>query len=117
MPGLDVRTARSGSWLIVRVAGELDVAGAEPLREALEAGLAEQGVRDLCLNLSEVPFVDSSGIGVILGRYRRLHQQGGRMAIVGARPAVRTVLELSGVLKIIPLFESEPEALAPGRNR
>lgn len=112
---IGVHGARHGSWWVARLSGDLDVASSEPFRDALDREMSAQGLRDLCLNLSDVSFVDSSGVGMILGRYRRLRAMGGRMAIAGARPAVRAVLELAGVHRVVPLFESEPEALAAGR--
>lgn len=97
--------------LIVKLNGELDVASADAFRNAADRALAASGSRRLFLNLEGVTFIDSSGLGAILGRYRRISQLDGRMGIIGAAPQVRTILELSGILKIIPLYDSEGQAL------
>lgn len=89
--------------LTVRLAGELDEHTAAQFRAAVEARLDEDGERDLALDLSAVTFIDSSGLGAILGRYKRISQAQRRMTISGASPQVRRILELSGLLKIIPL--------------
>jgi len=89
--------------LVVRLAGELDEHTAAQFRTAVEERLDEDGERDLALDLSAVTFIDSSGLGAILGRYKRISQAQRRMAILGASPQVRRILELSGLLKIIPL--------------
>lgn len=93
----------SRNQLLVRLAGELDEHTATQFRESVEARLDEDGERDLLLDLSEVTFIDSSGLGAILGRYKRISQAERRMAVAAASPQVRRILELSGLLKIIPL--------------
>lgn len=98
---IEFETARD--LLVVRLAGELDEHTAAQFRAAVEERLDEDGERDLALDLSAVTFIDSSGLGAILGRYKRLSQAERRMAIFGASPQVRRILELSGLLKIIPL--------------
>lgn len=99
-----------GNVLVARLHGELDMRVTGDLRTALEAGLDQPGVNHIVFNLSDVSFIDSSGLGVILGRYRRISDRGGKMAFTGARPAVRRVLELSGVLRISQEFDDDTEA-------
>ncbi|MEW6726396.1 anti-sigma F factor antagonist [Desulforudis sp. 1088] len=98
--------------LVVRLAGEIDIKVADALRAELETSLDRSRARHLVLNLDRVSFIDSSGLGVILGRYKRVSVQGGKLAFVGLRPAVQRVLELSGVLRISEVFPSEDEALS-----
>lgn len=97
--------------LVVSVFGELDMLVADRFRAAVDARL-EEGYRNLVLDLSGVTFVDSSGLGVILGRFRRLNPAGGRMAIVGARPPVRRVLELSGLMRVMGIYRDRGQAVA-----
>ena len=112
MKPLRTEVEMRGRVLVVRCQGELDVASADGLRREIDRALADERLDRLCLNLQGVSFVDSSGLGVILGRYRLMQQRSGRMAIVGAAAAVRSVLELSGILRIIALYDSEHQALA-----
>jgi len=102
----------NGSSLVARLAGEIDLQVADRLRSALDGALGEKPVRHLVLDLSGVSLIDSSGLGVILGRYRHLLQRGGRISLVGMRPLVKRVMELSGLLTIMREYASEGEALA-----
>ncbi|WP_003542572.1 anti-sigma F factor antagonist [Desulfotomaculum nigrificans] len=98
--------------LLVRLGGELDLGVADELRLALDKLLHEKKAKHLILNLSRVTFIDSSGLGVILGRYKRLVQQGGQIILVGAQPPVKRILELSGLLQIMQDCPDETQALA-----
>ncbi|MBE3596491.1 MAG: anti-sigma F factor antagonist [Hydrogenibacillus sp.] len=100
-----------GRVLIARVAGELDHHTAPSLRETLERAIEEADVVHVVLNLSSLSFMDSSGIGVILGRYKQLSAKGGRMVVCGLGPTVQRIFELSGLLKILTVAPSEEAAL------
>lgn len=97
--------------LIVRPQGEIDVHTAEQFRREIEEYLAATGVKNVLLSLKDVTFIDSSGIGVILGRYRMVQQWGGRMAAAASKPTVARIFALSGLVKVIKLYRSEAEAL------
>lgn len=100
-----------GANLVARPTGELDLQVADTFRYQLERHLSTRGVKNLVLNLSRVSFIDSSGLGVILGRYRRLKAAGGEVAIVGPPPPVYRLLELAGLPKLVRFYASEEEAL------
>jgi len=97
--------------LVLRPAGELDLHTAEKLRSEADRVLSSGEARDLVLNLDGVTFIDSSGLGAILGRYRLVSYHGGRACLVGDASKVKGVLELSGLLKIMALYPSERAAL------
>ena len=97
--------------LVVRVNGELDMVIADRMREEIDNKLEDKTVRNLILNLEKVTFIDSSGLGVIIGRYKRIMALQGRMFIVGARPQVEKVLQFSGVNRLVPLYRSEQEVI------
>lgn len=97
--------------LIVRLKGELDHHTADGLKQRLEDTLLRGRATHVVLNLSELAFMDSSGLGVILGRYKTVTARGGKLIICGVNPAVRRLFELSGLLKIVALYENEREAL------
>jgi stage II sporulation protein AA (anti-sigma F factor antagonist) len=105
--------------LILRLSGELDLKTASDFRSTIERGLLGPQLRNVVVNLSAVSFIDSSGIGVLLGRYKELSQLGGQLVLVGVKPHVKTLLELSGLSRVIPFAVSEAEALelvAAGRG-
>ncbi len=97
--------------LFVRPAGELDLGVADRFRRALDETIEKGQTKNLVINLTKVSFVDSSGLGVLLGRYNRLSKKGGRVFIVAPQPQVRKVLDLSGLLRIMNEYPNENEAL------
>lgn len=97
--------------LIARVSGELDMLSADNFRQEIDIAMEKNCSNNLILNLEGVNFIDSSGLGVILGRYKKVSLRGGRMAIVGAPVQVKRILELSGVLGISKAYDNETEAL------
>jgi stage II sporulation protein AA (anti-sigma F factor antagonist) len=85
---------------------------APSFRRKADAGLTPQTVKNLVVVLSNVPFIDSSGVGALLGRYRIVQERQGTMVLVGMNTAVRRVLEMSGVLAITDTADTERRALA-----
>jgi anti-sigma B factor antagonist len=92
--GVEVRGAPTAPVVVVR--GEIDVATSPELRNQL-AALVTGGAKDITLEFSEVSFVDSSGLGVLVGTYKRLRDDGGNIRIVGAQASVRKVFEITGL--------------------
>lgn len=92
--------------LIVKISGDLDLVVAKEFREVTDKVLGDRPVKNLVLDIERVNFIDSSGLGAILGRYKIMQQRKGKMSIFGAKPAVYRILDLSGILKIIPVFKS-----------
>ena len=97
--------------VVARVTGELDMHSANEFRQAVDSALETSGTKNILLNLQGVTFIDSSGLGVILGRYKRISVLGGKMLMAHVQPQVVRILELSGLLNIITLSNSESEAL------
>lgn len=102
--------------LVIKVTGELDLVTAEEFRRTIDLELERRQIKNLLINLAGVSFIDSSGLGVILGRYKKVSASGGRMWLVGARPPVLKILQLSGFPKIIAIYASEKEALESVRE-
>ncbi|ALA51030.1 anti-sigma F factor antagonist [Shouchella clausii] len=95
--------------LLVRLEGELDHHSAKELRSQIEARL--ENIQHIVLNLAELSFMDSSGLGVILGRYKQIKANGGEMVVCAISPTIERLFEMSGLFKIIRLEESERFAL------
>ncbi|MCR4962332.1 MAG: STAS domain-containing protein [Firmicutes bacterium] len=92
-------------WLVVAVGGELDLSAAGPFKDKLKTALAKSRSRCLMLDFSRVSFIDSSGLGVLMGRYRELALNGGRIVIRHANDQVYRLLTASGLDRLI---EVEP---------
>ena len=109
---MQLETERDGSKLIVSIEGELDLETSPLFRDLVEKKLNQyETIKHLILDLEKVDFIDSSGLGAILGRYKRLSQQGGRVSAINVGPQIYRVLELSGLLKIMNIYENRRQAL------
>jgi stage II sporulation protein AA (anti-sigma F factor antagonist) len=99
------------SVLCIRLVGELDHHTAEELRTRVTMSLEKNKINHIVLNLEHLGFMDSSGLGVILGRYKQIKNAGGEMVVCSISPAVKRLFEMSGLFKIIRLVENEKYAL------
>ena len=97
--------------LCIRLSGELDHHTAEELRQKVTNVLENQPINHIVLNLANLSFMDSSGLGVILGRYKQIKNAGGEMVVCSISPAVKRLFEMSGLFKIIRLEPNENNAL------
>ncbi|WP_010631616.1 anti-sigma F factor antagonist [Sporolactobacillus vineae] len=97
--------------LCIRLEGELDHHTADQLRTRVNQLMDEEMIQHILLNLGNLSFMDSSGLGVILGRYKQITSLGGEMVVCAISPAVRRLFELSGMFKIIRLETDESDAL------
>lgn len=98
-----IRCEKDGTTLCITVFGEIDHHSAKALRDAIDRALFYHRPHLLLLRLSEVGFMDSSGLGLILGRYTRMQELGGSMKIVDPTPAIAKILHLAGLEKKIPV--------------
>lgn len=108
---MKIATSLRKGVLIVRVEGELDMHVADEFRNTVDGALDNNGLKNILINLKGVTFIDSSGLGVILGRYKRISLLGGKLCAAHIQPQVARIFELSGLLKIIRIYNSEAEAL------
>jgi stage II sporulation protein AA (anti-sigma F factor antagonist) len=95
---------------LITVEGYLDVDTATELQHHL-ANQLHHGRRHFLLDLSEVPFMDSSGMNIILRTYQETRDLPGSVHIISPTPAVRRVLDLTGVSITVPVSQSTEEAL------
>jgi anti-sigma B factor antagonist len=104
-----VRTKTLGTQSILEVEGEIDAHTAPQLKGAI-AALLDQGGVDLVADLDQVTFMDSTGLGVLVGALKRVREQGGELRIVCSRRAILRILEITGLDKVIPLYSALGEA-------
>ncbi|RDY25593.1 anti-sigma factor antagonist [Romboutsia weinsteinii] len=83
----------------VNLAGELDVSTAEKLKEHLH-GLTDQEIVDMKINLEELEYIDSTGLGVMIGVLKKLRADGKEIYIVNPRSNVRKIFTITGLDKI-----------------
>ncbi len=101
-----------GQALIVTLRGELDLHTSPEFKEKLSK-LFEMhaSITHLIMDIKGLSFIDSSGLGVILGRYRELQERGGRLYFVQANAQVKRILQMSGFQKISEFANSTLDVL------
>jgi anti-sigma B factor antagonist len=87
------------------VGGEVDLFTAPKLKEGLIDAL-DNGTKKLMIDLEQVEFMDSSGIGVLIGTLRRVNERDGSLALVCSKGPVLRVLEVTGLNKVFDIFDS-----------
>ncbi len=103
---------RMDEAIVVVVVGELTLREAPAFHGAL-LELCEESPKHLVVELSEVSFIDSSGVGTLTDVFRKLNKRGGRLALVGLRKMVRSVFEITRLDQFLAIFDTEEEALRP----
>lgn len=96
--------------LAVFLTGELDQYSVSEVKSRIDVEMENSGKRNLIIDLSGVSLMDSSGIGLIVGRYKNLKPIGGKVCVCGGTGGVKKVIELSGITRIIPYFEDVEKA-------
>lgn len=114
---MELKFKRKNKTLIILVSGEIDHHSSKDLRAQTESALAQMGGRNIIFGFQEVTFMDSSGIGVMIGRYKQLQSLGGRIAIACANEKIDEIIRLSGLTKLLPTFETLEDALAYTEGR
>ncbi|GAA4060586.1 STAS domain-containing protein [Actinomadura miaoliensis] len=104
---LNVSTASQGGNAVVTATGELDLYTAPRLQAAL-AGLLREPVDRIVVDLSGVEFCDSTGMNVLLAAMKRLKEQGGSLELAAPRPAVRRILQVTGLDTVFTVCDAVP---------
>ena len=103
---LTVDTTIDGARRTVRVVGEVDVSNADQLRSTLDEGLSA-GETDLVVDLAEVPYIDSTGIGVLVGAAHRAAEKGVRLEVARPQRNVARVFGMLGVTSELNIGEED----------
>ncbi|MGL4522137.1 MAG: anti-sigma F factor antagonist [Bacilli bacterium] len=108
--GISIEVQSEHRILCVRLTGELDIHSAEQVRETISEHLAESRAFHLVINFEGVTFMDSAGLGVLIGRYKQVRNLGGELYICHLSPPVKRLYDMSGMSRFIPIAENETEA-------
>lgn len=107
----------TGETLIIHLPEELDHHAAGKIREETDDYFICKKIRDVIFNYQNTCFMDSSGIGLVMGRYREVRYLKGDVYIVGVNNKISRILEISGLYRIAKIKENVEEALADIRNK
>lgn len=97
--------------LVIKPDTELDQHTAEKIRTGADKLLKKTGLQNVVFDMRNVKFMDSSGIGVIMGRYRTVCAIGGNVAVFGMSPYVERIISMSGILDIVKVTKKMQDAL------
>lgn len=103
---MQVKVSRRGSNTIVSLIGELDHHSAQIARTKIDAEIVKTTTKVVVLDFSKVSFMDSSGIGVVVGRYKCLKELNGELVLVNLSPQIKRIFEMSGILRQIRVFDN-----------
>jgi anti-sigma B factor antagonist len=101
---------RNGEVSIVDLHGQLTSLASGVLRQTV-GDLIQQGNKQIVLNVGNLAYLDSSGVGAIVNCYMSVIKQGGEMKVVGLTPKVEEVLKITQLYRIFQEFQNEEEAL------
>mgnify|MGYP002590477639 CR=1 FL=1 len=93
--------------LVIRLPKEIDHCQAEQIRQECERSFMNFIIRDIIFDFSDTSFMDSSGIGIIMGRYKTVSLIGGEVWAVHTNERIRKILTFSGATKIMQIYEGE----------
>ncbi len=99
-----------GDCAVVQVAGEVDVYTAPMLREQMRE-LSAKGAVHLIADLGRVDFLDSTGLGALVGGLKRLREAGGSLALVISTPRILRIFQITGLTKALAVQRSVAEAI------
>lgn len=99
----------NGTLLRVELVGDIDHHGAVGVRSEIDGAISEHRPTRTVLMLSGVDFMDSSGIGLIMGRYAKMNAIGGELVICGANERLMKIFKMAGLEKIVKIEEEENE--------
>lgn len=102
---MNVELINSGQVLTVRIKGDIDHHSAKYIREKIDSSITANGTKKLVLDFSRVTFMDSSGIGLVMGRYALLSKYGGEIHIVEVNRVIYKVMELANLTKIATISQ------------
>jgi anti-sigma B factor antagonist len=113
---MQVTTRDTGDAVVLTLEGRLVLEDVETeLRGAID-GLIEQGRVKLVLNVRDVAYIDSAGLGFLVSKYVSVHRRGGNVVLVGVSPRVAHVLAITRLSQVFEVFASEEEAVRAVEN-
>lgn len=107
---MNIEFCMQDTTLIVILAGEIDHHTSVEIRETVDREYQKRRARNILFDFEKVVFMDSSGIGLLMGRYRTVSICGGYVGLYNVSPKVDQILSISGIYKLTRLYESREDA-------
>jgi len=107
---IDIKTEHNGAALIFRLRGSLDLATSPTVRAALLEA-ASEGKHEIIVDLTHVEFIDSTGLGALIGGHRRALENGGGVSLVIQEGPIERLLNVTGLMCVFKVYATVPSAL------
>ena len=106
---VNVREAQ-GDTYVVDLNGEIDVYTSPKVKDAI-GDLIDKGHYNLVINLEKVRYIDSTGLGVLIGGLKRVREHGGTVNLVCTNPQIKKMFDITGLVKIFGIYDDEDAAM------
>lgn len=106
---MEQQITRNGTSITVHLPDEVDHCSSQQLRGELEKLIRQRNIRKILFDFGDTVFMDSSGIGMLLGSYKTMRFMGGTIQIINAGERMRKILMLSGVDKVVDIYQGLPK--------
>lgn len=103
---MEIKNIPKHRLIVVELDGEIDDHMSQSLRYEIDKKILSHGATNVAFDFSRVEFMDSSGIGIIIGRYKKVSALGGQVIIYGMNPNIRRLLEMANLKTIATITDS-----------
>ena len=103
---MDVNYEKKDKLLLINFTEEIDHHTTEKIRRRADYEIERYVPRKVIFDFNKVSFMDSAGIGLLMGRYKLVSMLGGQVEVSNITPSVRRIFEMSGILKLIPIVDN-----------
>jgi stage II sporulation protein AA (anti-sigma F factor antagonist) len=107
---MDLVVKEKKKCIVLKIVGEIDQHNTEELRERIDKAYERSRCKHMIFDFSLVSFMDSSGIGLLIGRYKNVRSRGGEVAIANMNKDLSRIYNISGLKKIMTCYETVDEA-------
>ena len=109
---MEIKYLEEKKILLFKITEEIDEFKTKEIRRKADYEIERFMPKRVIFDFNRVSFMDSSGIGMVIGRFKQTSLLGGKMELANLRPSVRKIFEMSGVLRLIPEIDLEQEKLS-----
>ena len=109
---MQISARRKGQATIFEVSGDIDFANSREVRESVLQEIQDRRTGRVVVDLSQVRYIDSSGVASLVEGLKASRDRGSRFILIGLSPAAREVLQLSRLIKVFEIYDSEEQGLA-----
>jgi stage II sporulation protein AA (anti-sigma F factor antagonist) len=108
---LQIKLSYKGNTLIAKISGEIDHHSADYIRQKIDGETIKSTIKNLIFDFTQLSFMDSSGIGIIMGRYKNISRLNGKTAVVTSSSQIDRMLRMCGVQKFMNIYSNLDDAV------